>query len=71
MTCTQVGLLIVGNIVNLVLVDKVFINNPGGLRDHLIDPATMPNRFGSRYDIGKLFDLELNLMRRLTAPSVS
>lgn len=47
MPCTQIWFIIVRHIVNVVFLDKRCVDNPRGVRDDLIHPATMADSFAT------------------------
>lgn len=47
MTSTQVRLLVVSDIINLVLVDELFIDDPRRFRENLVYPSAVANSLNS------------------------
>lgn len=45
MPCTYIWLIIVGNIVDVVFRQKRSVDDPGNVRDDIIHPATLADRF--------------------------
>lgn len=47
MSCTCIWILVVGDVVNLPLVDKRLVDDPGGLGDNFVDPSAVANRLAA------------------------